>query len=363
MRFTLLVVGTGIAACGILLGAVAAAAPGVVEPADRRTNWFAGREAGFGTVIRSDEAVAGRLVWVLAVANRTIASGAVDVRHPGGGAMRVDVGVAVPEGREGVTVEAEFATALVDAAGTRLGACSRRVRIFPDDPFAGRTHWLESLGITVVDPPGDTERILEAAGVPFTSVKADADISGLTPRLLIVGEGTSWIDHPGLPHALAGAAAGGSVVLCLAPRDGTMPLPGQADEPGVFVASKLILRSTDVVGEIDVRLDDSDWSVVGPTIRSRLRIEADGDAVVVRAGDGPVGWPWLEAGFAPHESQPSRGRIVVCGLGIMAHWEDTPAARYLLASLLERLTVKKPEAMTSPHVDSSNAAPPKENEQ
>jgi len=42
----------------------------------------------------------------------------------------------------------------------------------------------------------------------------------------------------------------------------------------------------------------------------------------------------------------------------MAHWEDTPAARYLFASLLERLTVKKPEATTSPHVDSSNAAPP-----
>jgi hypothetical protein len=353
--------------CGVAVAAIAgvaaaaAAVPLVVEPAGGRTNWFAGREATLGTLIRGGAAVEGKLVWVLAVASRTLATGAADVRHTAVGETRQDVTVAIPEGRMGVVVEAEFAAALVDAAGTRLGSCSRRVRIFPTDPFADRKRWLESLEIAVIDPQGETETVLTAAGVPFESVGADAGIAALESRLVIVGEGTSWVEHPRLPRDLAAVAARGASVLCLAPRDGSMPVPGSVDAPGEVVATSLVARRADVIADLDDRLDACDWSAASETVISRLVIAADGDTVVIRAGGEPAGWPWLEAGFARGDAAPPAGKLVVCGLGIVAHWDETPAARYLCAAILARLGERKPGAELHRH-SPPPAAPPKEDD-
>jgi|LakMenEpi03Aug12_release.lakeMendotaPanAssembly.Ray.scaffolds.fasta_scaffold78929_3 hypothetical protein len=320
-----------------------AAAALVVEPADHRTNFFAGGEAALGTVIRGGDAVEGTLVWVLAVGGRTLATGALEVRHAAGGATRRSVTVALPQGRAGVVIEAEFTAALVDAAGLRLGACSRPVRIFPTDPFADRTRWLAALGIIVIDPRGETEKTLTAAGVPFESFRADADVAALEVRLIIVGEGTSWREHPRLPHALAGAAARGARVLCLAPRDGTMPLPGTDDAADLF-ATSLLLRRADVVADLDARLDCRDWSDAAEPTVGGLALTAEGDAVVVRATAGSAGWPWLEAGFARRAATPAAGKLLICTLGIVAHWDETPAARFLFAAILERLDAGKPDA-------------------
>jgi hypothetical protein len=354
------IVGAAVSAAAVS----AAAAPLVVAPADGRTSWFAGREATLGTVIRGGHAVEGKLVWVLAVASRTLATGAADVRHAAEGETRQDVTVPLPEGRAGVVVEAEFAAALVDAAGMRLGACSRRVRIFPADPFADRTRWLESLGIVVIDPRGDTEKLLASAGVPFASVRADSDVTALESRLIVVGEGTSWAEHPRLPHDLAVVVARGAGVLCLAPGDGAMPLPGTDDEARV-VATRLVLRRADVVADLDDRLDARDWSAAGETVVGPLRITADGDAVVVRADAERDGWAWLEAGFVGRDSEaPARGKLVVCGLGIVARWDETPAARFLFAALLDRLAVKTSGAGGEHRNPDSlpPAAPPKEDD-
>ena len=360
----------GLTVIGVLVATITAAGPIVVKPADGRTNWFADGEANFGTLISSDDAVVGRLVWVLAVANRTLASDVVEVRHPGGGSIRANAGVAIPAGREGVVVDAEFAAAFIDATGKRLGACSRRVRIFPQDSFASRRRWLESLRIAVIDPSGATEKVLEAAGVPFESVRADADISRLRATLLIVGEGTSWIEFPRLPLAMAAVAAAGTNVLCLAPTDGLMPLPahadekaGRADRGGEAVASRLLLRAPDVVADIDGRLDFRDWSDAGTTVIGRLVMAAERDAAVLRASDGPIGWPWLEVGYGSDELRTARGTLIVCGFGVVAHWDETPAARYLLTALLERLAESRSVAAGGPpFIEPPGSVSPEEND-
>lgn len=339
--------------CVALLSSTATAAL-VVEPADHRTNFFAGREAALGTVIRGGDAVEGRLVWVLAVAGRTLATGATAVRHAAGGETRRDATLPLPQGRAGVVVEAEFTAALVDAAGIRLGVCSRAVRIFPADPFADRTRWLASLGIVVIDPRGETAKTMTAAGVPFESCRADADVAALESRLIIVGEGTSWREHPRLPRALAGAVARGARVLCLAPRDGTMPLSGTDDDAGL-VATSLLLRQTDIVADLDARLDCRDWSADSETTVARLAIAAEGDAVVVRATADSAGWPWLEAGFSRRAAGPAAGKLLVCTLGIVAHWDETPAARFLFAAILARLAAG--DSGAGPHRPTSPLLP------
>jgi hypothetical protein len=305
-------------------------------------------------VVRGGGPLEGRIAWVLAVGNRPVTRGTAAVRHAGHDPTRVDMTVAIPEGREGVVVDASVTANLVDGAGERRGGTSKTVRIFPPDPFTDRRRWLESRRIALVDPVGRTAAAFEAASVPFTLVPADLDIALIRPPVIVVGEGVSWADRPRLARELPFLAARGVGVLCLAPQDGAMPLPGTVDEPGEFVARKVVLRRADVVTELDDRLDWRDWSAAGNTVVSRLAVAADGDAVLLRVGDGPTGWPWLEAGFARRETDRTAGAIVVCGLGIVAHWDETPAARYLFAAILQRLTHNTPV----PPVGDPAAAPP-----
>lgn len=350
----------GVAAASLAIVAAGIAAGDdalVMAPADARTNYFAGRAAECGTVIRGGEAVEGSLAWVLGVGGRSLANGAVAVRHPGRGATNAVVTVPVPAGREGVVAEATLTTVLADAAGNRLGMAIRPVRIFPADPFFDRRRWLDGLRIAVVDPDGGTEKVLTAAGVPLLFARADADIAALRPQVVIVGEGLAWAEHPRLAADLVGLCGQGTNVLCLAPASGAFPLPGVADPVGDGVADRITLRQADVVSDLDGRLDWRDWSARGSTVVSRLAIVADREAVVARAENAARGWPWLEARFADRESGRPAGTFVVCGLGIVAHWEETPAARYLFAALLARLAAPAADTGSSldsrPHQESS----------
>lgn len=323
------------------LTAARAEDPLVVAFADQRTNFFMGREATVGVVVRGG-AFDGPLAWVLSVGNRPLARGTTGVRHVGPDPTRLNVTLTIPEGRDGIVIDALFTVSLSAGADGWRGGTSKVVRLFPVDPFADRRRWLESRQIALIDPVGRTAAAFEAANVPFTPVPTDLAIAAIRPPLIVVGEGVSWDDRPGLAADLAFVASRGVGVLCLAPRAGSMPLPGTAEEPGEVVARSLVLRRADVVAELDDRLDWRVWSAAGNTAMSRITVMADGAAVLVQAGDAPVGWPWLEATFARREADPPAGKLVICGLGVVTHWNETPAARYLFAALLERLTRSTP---------------------
>ena len=130
-----------------------------------------------------------------------------------------------------------------------------------------------------------------------------------------------------------------------------IPVPADCVDAVEFWHTNLVEK----VAELDDRLDWLVWSAAGHTAMSRITVTADGAAVLVHAGDSPVGWPWLEAAFARREADPLAGKLVICGLGVVTHWNETPAARYLFAALLERLTRSTP---VPPGGDPAAAPPP-----
>ena len=318
------------------------AAPPDLAPANGRTNFFAGRDATLRTVIRGGDAVAGRLAWNLTALGRTLRGGTLDVAHDGGPATAIDVAMEMPDVKEGIVLEATLTTVLADAAGTRLAACARPVRIFSADPFFERTRWLEGINLALIDPVGDTERVLVAAGVPFTLVRTEADITAAEPRIIVVGEGTSWLEGPDLATLLSRFASRGVPVLCLAPRDGTLPLPGTTPVEGAAIVKRLAFERAGVVAAFDPRLDGRDWDTEDRTIVSRFVIATEGDRAVLRiaAADDPSGWPWVESEYTDHTT--ATAKLVFCGHGIVSHWNETPSARYLFAAILHRLTVAQP---------------------
>ncbi len=70
--------------------------------------------------------------------------------------------------------------------------------------------------------------MLEKARVPFTFTKNTAALGELREGLLVIGEGTAWRDYRSLGETIVKAAARGVPVLCLAPGEGTLVLPGTA---------------------------------------------------------------------------------------------------------------------------------------
>lgn len=356
---------------------VRAAEDAAIEPAEEWADVFSGSEAKFHYTVRTPKALDGRLNWSLSVKRRTVAHGQLPLAAEAGHVAEVTVALTVPEVKEGVILETQLSVAAYSAGDQRpIAQHVKSIWIFPRDPFADRSQWLKGLKITLFDPEGKTADVLEKARVPFALTKNTAALDDLNEGLLVIGEGTVWRDHRSLGETMVKAAARGVPVLCLAPGEGALVLPGSEGAELPQPAS-LTLRREDVIKELDQRLDAA-WPPQGLSSVSRLAIKSDRDQVVAEAGawppstairarqdvrgvgdvklpspagrtrqDGrgaggegslqpPHAWPWLEVRYpAP------KGRLLVCGFGIIRHWEATPAARYLLSELLVRLTAER----------------------
>jgi hypothetical protein len=293
---------------------------------DRWTNVFAEKDIELRFTVTVPAGFKGRAAWSLTSGEgRTLS-------RPGEAAVarEVKVRLRTPAVREGYILPASL-TVLVQADGAKEPAATlvQPLWIFPEDPFHDQKEWLKELKITLFDPSQKTAAVLEKANVPF-DLKRDVDaLAGLSEGVLIVGEGVSFREERGLAERMSRLAAAGVPVLCLAPAEGSLPLPG-ADGEGPSPGS-LELRRQDVIGRLDKRLDSSAWAPEGKVLASSLHLRAEEGKVVAEVG-AAGGWPWLEV-----EYPQSKSRMIVCGFGLLAAWEVHPTPRFLCARLLHRL--------------------------
>jgi len=307
-----------------------------IVPVEKWSNVFSGADVKFYYTFQTAQAFDGRLDWSLSVNRRTVEHGQVPLQALAQRATEVTVALNVPKVKEGVILQAQLTVAVhVQGVQKRLAEHDRTVWIFPRDPFVDRSEWLKRLKITLFDPEGKTADVLEKAHVPFTFTKNTAALDDLSQGLLVIGEGTAWRDYRSLGETVVKAAARGLPVLCLAPGEGALVLPGTAGAE-LPPPARLTLRQDDMIQELDGRLDAVAWPPKGPIDVSRLTIKSDRDQVVAETGQTPDGWPWLEVHYGA-----GKGRLLVCGFGIIRKWEATPTPRYLLSELFARLAAEK----------------------
>jgi len=308
----------------------------VIEPVEKWANVFSGTQAKLHYTVRTAQALEGRLNWSLSVNRRTVEHGQLPLTLAVGRAAEATVAFTVPEVKEGVILESQLSVAAYSGGDREpVATHARKLCIFPHDPFLDRRVWLQGLKITLFDPEGKTADVFEKARIPFKFTKNTAALDDLKEGMLVIGEGTAWRDYRALGETAVKAAAQGVPVLCLAPRDGSLILPGTAGTELPLPLS-LTLRREDVMRELDPRLDAVAWPPEGKIAVSRLTIKGDRDQVVAETSLEPGAWPWLEVRYPT-----AKGRLLVCGFGIVRHWEATPAPRYLLSELFMRLTAEK----------------------
>lgn len=238
----------------------------------------------------------------------------------------------LPEVRPGGAIELRLSVELLGPGRRELASHERPLWLLSDNPFVDRGRWLEGLKIGLFDPPGRTAAKLRAMGVPFEPIHNLAAIEEHEAKLLVIGEGLSFGRNRPLGEILIRWAEAGGKALCLAPSDGWLTLPGLA--PGIEPRrrpQRIVLRGTDVIPELDKRLDALAWPPDGPIVASSLAVAAERNRLEFHVVDDESGWPWVESHYA------NGGSMLVCGFAIIERWDTGPTPRYLFARMLEEI--------------------------
>ena len=300
---------------------------------------FGGRETVFHAVIHGEDGVSGRVRWELRVSRRTILRSEREFRVADAGSATVEVRLPLPPVKPGVIVPASVEISAALPGAEEPGATvTRRLWVFHEDAFAHRAEWLEQLRIRLFDPEGSTEKVLDAARVPYDYVRQPSVLeTEETAAVLVLGAGLSLEDYPQLGRCLVRLAAQGHRVLCLRPRSGEMPLPGTADSE-LPTPARLEFRRRQVIRELDKRLDHVGWPPDGKLAGNGLAMSVESGLIAGRVTAASDGWPWVATHF------PGGGRLVVCGFPIIEKWEAGPTPRFLFARILEWLTREENQA-------------------
>ena len=288
---------------------------------------FAGQKATFHVEASGMPSDGVRIGWRLSTALSTVARGEVFLQSEAPTQITIDI----PPAKPGVVMpwilQISVAT---DESETTI---ERALWAFPENPFENRTSRFAELQIGLFDPEGKTAGLLEQYTIPYHTLRRSEDVATAT-GLVLIAEGLSLRDHRGLVDAMIEAASNGATVLCLAPLDGDFVLPGTSSHDGV-APSSLILRQSDIINQLDKRLDATIWQPGIPSVISSIGLQSYRQSVSAVVSPGLAGWPWIDITYT------KQGRLVFCGFGIIKHWETTPSARWLFTTLLEQLTDKR----------------------
>ena len=301
--------------------------PVTIERVERWSNVFADSETRWTYRISCDKPFRERVVWRLTVNQRTLASGELEARGAPNKPSEVTIPLRWPTAKAGTVLTAQLSLSVGDDRHEQT------VSVFPRDSFAGRSSWLESLKLKVFDTSGETLSLLKENDVPHEQLRTRDALDEVTDGIVIVGEGVSLKKHNGLIDDLRTLAARGVAVLCLASADGDFHF--LREKP---LAMSVQLRRAEVIGDLDKRLDTA-WWPKGPSQQKGLRIASSSEDVISEISDDARAWSWCEWQFDRESNMSSKpSRLIWCGFGIVRSWDDGPTPRYLLTSILERLS-------------------------
>lgn len=307
---------------------------------DMRACVFADDKAGFlcaATAQRgaTAEHLNWQVEWSLVVGDRTLKRGSSTVVVPGDSDIPLyHIEIPMPPIREGVVMPVRLR--MNWRAGDNVNRHTRQLYLFSRDPFASRQKFLENAQISLFDSEGNTAKVLEEYEIPYLRLLDLAAVDLVTKGILLVGEGVSLREQRHLAESLFLAAQRGVAVLCLAPKEGDVPLALERNGK-LLRPSRMMLEHEQIVRHYDKRFDL--LHTLNPLVLDATR---SGSVVLAARWEEDLSrrdyWSWLDMEFPRRTPRESGGKFMVCGLGLMSHWEESPVPRYFFLRLLEECT-------------------------
>jgi len=301
---------------------------------DHRTCFFSAERISIPVEVLHRETGSFQLSWALRMHDAVVARREVALELQEGEVARHTLQLELPETREGIAIEGHLTLTLSDAKGDSLDKAETPILVFDPDPFQNRKQWLETLNLRLYDPEGATIAVFEKAEIPFSRITNPAALHTAKGGILVIGEGLSLRTSRGLMEAVFEAAQTGIPVLVLAPSEGAFQIPAMqgGGEAGSLQPKSLSFHGKDIITRLDKRLDIGRWAEDRDSVLRYFRIGAyRGQPEIVM--DEAQGWPWIAL------DGEGRQQIRFCGFGIIRDWDLSPVPRYLLAALLEQLSL------------------------
>ncbi len=296
-------------------------------------NVFGGKEAVFHVAVTSAKPVTGTVSWQFSCGGHTIARGEKAVEASPTNRPAVEVKFAVPSVKDGVIMPASLTVEFAEQKAEKIPAnLVKQLYIFPENPFADRSDWLKKLNIILFDPAGKTAELFTKNEIPFKQVNTIGALSDCKDSLVIVGESVSFKESRGLADILVKTAASGIPVLCLAPSEGEIQMPGVEGSNQPFPL-QITFRQNNIIAELDKRLDDKGWPPDGSMASNMMALQPDRKGILLAVANTGAGWPWVDLRFPA-----GKGRIILCSFKIVEKWTESPAPRFLLERILNDMT-------------------------
>lgn len=299
---------------------------------EKWTNLFAGQETILHVMIHTRSSFSGTLIWRFSSGENTIATDRQIVKAKAFAPVNIELRLPVPALKSAASAQAALSLTLQeDEITTPAATLEQPFVVFHPNPFQLRAAWLRGLQLSVFDPSGATTARLTAMDIPF-SVIQDVDLAANPIQgILIIGEGLALADYSSIFDSLVRLADAGISSICLAPLNGEIALPGMGDV-NLPKPATIVFRDRNILREFDRRLDVAAWPQDGDMEAMRLRLSGEQGAVIGKIQELGDGWPWMEMAYGE-----GKGTIFLCGFSIIGKWDATPAPRFLLMRMLERL--------------------------
>lgn len=311
-----------------------------------RSSWQAFLEGEFVNLTfaaRNCDPKAARLRWSFTVGTETVMSGHRPLAVRPGTGCTSTIALQMPRLQGEAATSGSVHVALVGLRDeTEVATFEKPIWVFAESPFEGRLEWLERLDIALFDPAETTACELDALGVPYEPLSSVDEITdeAASRGVLIVGEGASFADEEGLAEALLTVASLGRPVLVLAPTGGSLRVPGlgRVSEPQ---PRRVSFRRGEAISSLDPRLDANQWPGCDEIVLGGFQLQTKPQTLTAEFGEQEQRWPWLDVEYS------ARGRLIVCGFGVMREWDQGATPRHLFARLLEVLAEEPADAIPS----------------
>lgn len=298
-------------------------------------NLLSGQVVTIPLLLRRVQELPITLQWRLLVENRALARGErkLDADQSKGDRDRIEttLRVQVPSIRDDLSMKCHLIVECFGSNGNLIASTENLFWIYGLDPFSGVRTAMIKTPIYLFDPHGTSAEVFRKSDLPYREIAKLERVNHIEHGLLVIGEGLSLEEYPQVDKAMVGAIGRGMSVLCLAPQNGVISLAGLPDSPYPR-PERVEYANAEIVRRFDKRLDSTHWTGGIDSAQSGVLQIRRGSRILGQISNDRLAWPWIEADF----SGPSR-KLTICGLNLIAHWNETPVPRELLARVIEHV--------------------------